>query len=192
MDIKARELKLRLHPGAYVHVLPSEAGHVGADNVAVLIAEEPHHQNENLLGGRCGDQCGNCFRQSKSGCTAPPVPTGPAFEGAQIAYGVSSHAREPSSEFASTRTPKQARFRVIGDERWSNEWQLGSAASPDEQPKHLAVGICGSGIIEVVAEMYLTGILQPDGRFNTNIESDRIQWDGRKGDVYLSYQRRVR
>ncbi len=49
MDIKARDLNIRLHPGAYIHVLPAEAGHVGADNVAVLLAEEPHNQDEMVL-----------------------------------------------------------------------------------------------------------------------------------------------
>jgi len=184
MDIKARELKLRLHPGAYVHVLPSEAGHVGADNVAVLIAEEPHRQDENLLVVDVGTNA-EIVLGNKEWMYSASSPTGPAFEGAQIAYGVRATPGAIERVRIDPET-KEARFRVIGDERWSDEWRLGSGASPDEQPKHLAVGICGSGIIEVVAEMYLTGILWPDGRFNTTIESDRIQWDGRKGSYILA------
>jgi uncharacterized 2Fe-2S/4Fe-4S cluster protein (DUF4445 family) len=56
----------------------------------------------------------------------------------------------------------------------------------EEQPKHLAAGICGSGIIEAVAEMYVAGILLPDGRFDPNCVNDRIQWRGRKGAYVLA------
>ncbi|MCA9967194.1 MAG: ATP-binding protein, partial [Anaerolineales bacterium] len=78
------------------------------------------------------------------------------------------------------------RFRVIGEERWSDEWQIGLDVPLEEQPKHLAAGICGSGIIEVVAEMFLAGILLPDGRFDDTLVHDRIQWNGRRGEYILA------
>jgi uncharacterized 2Fe-2S/4Fe-4S cluster protein (DUF4445 family) len=77
-------------------------------------------------------------------------------------------------------TTQEPRFRVIGEERWSDEWPLDPEIDPDQQPRHLAAGICGSGIIEVVAELYLSGLLTPDGRFNPEVDSDRMQW-GSKG-----------
>lgn len=81
---------------------------------------------------------------------------------------------------------KSAKFRVIGDERWSDEWDHDPTVSPEQQPSHLAAGICGSGIIEAVAEMFLTGIIRPDGRFDPNLAHDRIQWKGRKGAYVLA------
>jgi uncharacterized 2Fe-2S/4Fe-4S cluster protein (DUF4445 family) len=79
-----------------------------------------------------------------------------------------------------------ARFRVIGEESWSDAWQIGPQFSADAQPKHLAAGICGSGIIEAVAEMFLAGILLPDGRFNPDLDHERIQWDERRGEYILA------
>jgi uncharacterized 2Fe-2S/4Fe-4S cluster protein (DUF4445 family) len=78
-----------------------------------------------------------------------------------------------------------ANFRVIGEARWSDEWTFDAeVAAYDEQPQQLASGICGSGIIEAIAELYLAGILQPDGRFSPTHASDRLSWEGRKG-MYL-------
>ncbi len=80
MDIKARDLGLHLHPGANVHILPAEAGHVGADNVGVLIAEEPYHQDENVLIVDVGTNA-EIDLGSRSAMFSASSPTGPAFEG---------------------------------------------------------------------------------------------------------------
>ena len=56
----------------------------------------------------------------------------------------------------------------------------------EAQPNHLASGICGSGIIEAVAELYLAGIILPDGRFNPEYTSERIQVNGRKRAYVLA------
>lgn len=83
LDVKARDLGLRFHPGAYAHVLPAEAGHVGADNVAVLLAEEPYRRPQMALivdvGTNAEIALGNRERLFSASS-----PTGPAFEGAQI------------------------------------------------------------------------------------------------------------
>ena len=184
MDVKARELGLRLHAGAYIHILPAEAGHVGADNVGVLLAEEPYRQDEIALlvdvGTNAEIVLGN--RQRLYGASSP---TGPAFEGAQISYGM----RAAPGAIERVRIDPETwvgRFRVIGEERWSDEWRSGPAAAVESQPQHLAAGICGSGIIEVVAEMYLAGIILGDGRFNPNRPHERVVWQGKKGAYVLA------
>ena len=184
MDLKARELNLRFHPGAYIHLLPAEAGHVGADNVAVLIAEAPYRQDENLLVVDVGTNA-EIVLGNRDWMYSASSPTGPAFEGAQIAYGVRATPGAIERVRIDPAT-KEARFLVIGETRWSNEWQLESGALSEAQPQHLAIGICGSGIIEAVAEMYLSGILWPDGRFNPQVEGDRIRWEGRRGAYILA------
>ncbi|HNS39942.1 MAG TPA: ASKHA domain-containing protein, partial [Promineifilum sp.] len=87
MDIKARELGLRFHPSAYIHILPAEAGHVGADNVAVLIAEEPYEREEVSLIIDVGTNA-EVLLGNKDRVYSASSPTGPAFEGAQISFGI--------------------------------------------------------------------------------------------------------
>ncbi len=179
VDVKARELGLRLHPGAYLHVLPAQAGHVGADNVGVLLAEDPFNAEELSLivdvGTNAEIDLGN-----REWALSASSPTGPAFEGGQISCGMRAapgaieRVRIDPDSYA-------ARYRVIGEERWSDECAFGPDAPADQQPRHLAAGICGSGIIEVVAEMFLAGLIGADGRFNPSIEHERVRWDGRKG-----------
>ena len=185
MNIKARELKLRLHPSANVHVLPAEAGHVGADNVAVLIAEEPNKQADQMLIVDVGTNAEIVLGNQELLLSASS-PTGPAFEGAQIQYGMRAAPGAIERVRIDLET-KVARFRVIGEEQWSDQWDLSVEAPAAAQPRHLAAGICGSGIIEVVAELFLVGILQADGRFNPALsEHPRLQWQGRRGAYILA------
>lgn len=184
MDIRARELGLRFHPGAYVHVLPAEAGHVGADNVGVLLAEEPHKQDEIMLIIDVGTNA-EIVLGNRDWLLSASSPTGPAFEGAQIEHGMRA-APGAIERVRIDPVTKEPRFRVIGEECWSDAWNLAADAPPEEQPQHLAAGICGSGIIEAVAELYLAEVLLPDGRFNPHCPSSRLQWDGPKGFYILA------
>ncbi|RME08277.1 MAG: DUF4445 domain-containing protein [Anaerolineae bacterium] len=186
MDVKARDLGLRLHPAANVHILPSEAGHVGADNVAVLLAEQPHTRPEIILTVDVGTNA-EIVLSGPGWMFSASSPTGPAFEGGQISAGM----RAAPGAIERVRIDPQtglARFRVIGEERWSNEWAVGADVPPERQPRHLASGICGSGIIEVVAELLLAGLLLPDGRFNPDSTSPALRWDARrrKADYLLA------
>jgi uncharacterized 2Fe-2S/4Fe-4S cluster protein (DUF4445 family) len=184
MDIKARDLGLRLHPCANVHLLPSEAGHVGADNVGVLIAEEPYRHDQISLIVDVGTNA-EIVLGNRERLFSASSPTGPAFEGAQITFGMRA-APGAIERVRIDPDTLRARFRVIGEESWSDSWKVGAGVPLDDQPAHLAAGICGSGIIEAVAELYLRGIIQPDGRFNPDCTSDRVRWDGRRGAYILA------
>jgi uncharacterized 2Fe-2S/4Fe-4S cluster protein (DUF4445 family) len=184
VDIKARDLGLRFHPGASAHILPAEAGHVGADNVGVLLAEEPHRQDEIVLLVDVGTNA-EIVLGNRERLFSASSPTGPAFEGAQISFGM----RAAPGAIERVRIDPdtwEARFRVIGEARWSDAWQIGSDAPVESQPQYLAAGICGSGIIEVVAEMFLAGILLGDGRFNPDRPHVRVTWQGKKGAFVLA------
>lgn len=184
MDVSACELGLHFHRGANVHVLPSQAGHVGADNVGVLIAEEPYNQDEIVLTVDVGTNA-EILLGNREWMYSASSPTGPAFEGAQITHGMRA-APGAIERVRIDPVTKQARFRVIGEERWSDEWPMGLDTAVHEKPAYLASGICGSGIIEVVAEMYLAGIIRPDGRFDPDLQHERVQWHGRKGAYVLA------
>jgi uncharacterized 2Fe-2S/4Fe-4S cluster protein (DUF4445 family) len=154
LDIKARDLKIETHIGANVHILPSEAGHVGADNMAVVIAEMPHEQDEILLVIDIGTNA-EILVGNRTHLLSASSPTGPAFEGGEITHGMraSPGAIEKVRIDPVSLTP---RFRVIGEERWSDELA-------DEAIQ--AAGICGSGIIDLVAELFVAGIIDAGGKF---------------------------
>ncbi len=173
MDLKARDMDLRLHPAANVHIMPAEAGHVGADNVGVLIAEPPYLQDEVVLTVDVGTNA-EIVLGNRQWMYSASSPTGPAFEGAQITYGMRA-APGAIERVRIDPVTKAARFKVIGEDSWSDQWRLGPGVSAEEQPKLLATGICGSGIIEVIAEMLLQGVILPDGRFNPEVQSDRLR-----------------
>ncbi|HET6513715.1 MAG TPA: ASKHA domain-containing protein [Thermodesulfovibrionales bacterium] len=164
LNIKARDIGLKINPAAYIHVLPIEAGFVGADNVGVLIAEEPYNQDEMVLIIDIGTNgellLGNRDRVCSTSCA-----TGPAFEGAQIKFGMRAApgAIETVRIDPVTREPL---YKVIGKADWHTHLE-----------KINAKGICGSGIIEVVAEMFRTGIIDKSGRFVMNPDTPRVRKD---------------
>ncbi len=152
----ASELGLSIHPGGMVYILPCIAGHVGADAAGVVLSEEPQLQDETTLLVDVGTNAEIVLGNNKQ-LLACSSPTGPAFEGAQISSGQRA-APGAIERVLIDRKTKEARFKVIGSELWSDE------PSFAESIKGIGVnGICGSGIIEVVAEMFLSGIITQDG-----------------------------
>ena len=155
---------MKVHPAANIHVLPIEAGFVGADNVGVLISEEPYRKEEmNLIidVGTNGELVlGNENRILSTSCA-----TGPAFEGAHIKFGMRAApgAIERVRLFPGARGVK---YKVIGKDQWSDEYSPGEIQ---------ARGICGSGIIDAVAEMFRTGVLEKSGRMNGSLITPRLR-----------------
>ena len=175
VEVSARSLDLEVHRGARVYVLPCIAGHVGADAAAFALAEEPQKSSEISLlidvGTNAEIICGNNKR-----LLAASSPTGPAFEGAQISSGqrAAPGAIERIRIDPETLEPC---FRIIGVEAWSDEEGF------DEAAAELGgiTGICGSGIIEAIAEMYLARLITEDGEIDGSQKSrsSRIKADGR-------------
>lgn len=154
--LKAEEIGIHLNKGARVYMLPCIAGHVGADAAAATLTEGPHRQEEQMLlvdiGTNAEIVLGNSART-----VAASSPTGPAFEGAEISSGQRA-APGAIERVRIDRDTLEPRFRVIGVEQWSDEPGFAEAAE-----KTGITGICGSAIIEVVAEMFLAGIISEDG-----------------------------
>ena len=168
--LPARDLGLPVHRGARAYVLPCIAGHVGADSAGVILSEGPHLGDQvNLIvdvGTNAEIVLGNRER-----LLAASSPTGPAFEGAQISCGqrAAPGAIERVRIDPETLEP---RVRVIGCEAWSNEPGFGGV--------HVT-GVCGSGIIEAIAELHLAGVLTTDGTIDGGLanRTERIVADGR-------------
>lgn len=170
----AAELGLRAHPGARVYLLPCIAGHVGADTAGVILAEEPHLAERLTLVVDVGTNA-EIVLGDRRRLLAASSPTGPAFEGAQISGGQRA-AAGAIERVRIDRDTLEPRFRVIGIDAWSDERAFAEAlGSPG------ITGICGSGIIEVVAELFLAGVVTEDGVIDGALaaRTPRIVPDGR-------------
>jgi len=181
VELSANELDLYLHPNARVYALPCIAGHVGADTAAVILSESPHRQDEMTLLIDVGTNA-EIVLGNRDGLIACSSPTGPAFEGAQISSGqrAAPGAIERVRIDPETLEP---RFQIIGSDLWSDDENFAAAVERDG-----ISGICGSGIIEVLAEMFLAGILTAEGIIDGRqaARNDRIYEDGRTFSYRLS------
>ncbi len=174
VDVKARDLGLKIAAGAYVHVLPNEAGFVGADNVGVLIAEEPYNQDEMVLIIDIGTN-GELILGNRQKLLATSCATGPAFEGAEIRHGMRA-APGAIEKVAIDPATREVRFKVIGSEKWNTEVKNIGAR-----------GICGSGIFDAAAQMFLAGIIDKSGRFNMKLDSPRFRVKNGEPEFVIAY-----
>jgi len=156
LRLRADDLDLNIHPSARIYILPCIAGHVGADAAAVALSEAPDKSEDLVLVVDVGTNA-EILLGNKEKVLACSSPTGPAFEGAQISSGqrAAPGAIERVEIDPVTKVP---RFRVIGSDIWSDEEGFDEAIAGSD-----VTGICGSGIIEMVAEMRLAGIVDGPG-----------------------------
>jgi len=180
LDIRARDMGIKINPSSYMFVLPIEAGFVGADNVGVLIAEEPYKHEENQLIIDIGTNgelvLGNRHKLISSSCA-----TGPALEGAQLAFGMRA-APGAMERIEIDRETKEVDYKVIGRDAWRKF----------SEPKDMkAKGICGSGILDLLAELYSAGIVAKSGVFNKKLLEGhprfRINPDNKQPEFVLAW-----
>lgn len=164
LDIKARDLGIHINPSSYVYVLPIEAGFVGADNVGVLIVEEPYKSDENVLIIDIGTN-GELVLGNRNKIISSSCATGPALEGAQISFGMRA-APGAIERIEIDPETHEVNYKVIGRDAWRKY-----SEAEDMQAK----GICGSGILDVLAELYRCGIITKTGAFNKKQKSDRFR-----------------
>lgn len=164
LDIKARDLGIKINESAYVHVLPNEAGFVGADNVGVLIAEEPYKSDEVQLIIDIGTN-GELVLGNKEKLISSSCATGPALEGAQLSYGMRA-APGAVERIKIDPDTHEVDYKVIGRDAWR------SYSKPEEMKTK---GICGSGILDVLAELYRSGVILKSGKFNPVQKSSRFR-----------------
>lgn len=175
------DLKGKVNPGARAYFMPCVAGHVGADAAAVTLAEGPQYRDEITLVVDVGTNA-EIVLGNKDRLLACSSPTGPALEGAQISSGqrAAPGAIERVRIDPETLEP---RFKVIGCDYWSDE-----EGFADGTKKTGVTGICGSGIIEVLAEMFLAGLITEDGIIDGRMaeRTERIVGEGRTFSYVLN------
>jgi uncharacterized 2Fe-2S/4Fe-4S cluster protein (DUF4445 family) len=174
VEVKSSEIGLPMTAGTRTYLLPCIAGHVGADAAAATLSEGPHRQDEMMLLVDIGTNA-EIVLGNRTRVVAASSPTGPAFEGAEISSGQRA-APGAIERVRIDPVTLEPRFRVIGVEPWSDEPGFAEAAAQIG-----VTGICGSGIIEVIAEMYLAGIISEDGVVDGGLaaRSQRILENGR-------------
>ncbi|MEM7268302.1 MAG: ASKHA domain-containing protein [Pseudomonadota bacterium] len=156
LQLWAQEIDVEMHPDARIYVLPCIAGHVGADAAAVALSEAPYQNEELTLVVDVGTNA-EIILADMEDMLACSSPTGPAFEGAQISSGQRA-APGAIERVEIDPATKEPRFRVIGCDLWSDEDGFDKAAGAQG-----VTGICGSGIIEAIAEMRIAGLVDEDG-----------------------------
>ncbi len=163
-DVKAERFGIEILPSGNIHVLPIEAGFVGADNMGCLLADTPHKREAMTLLIDIGTN-GELVLGNKEKLISCSCATGPALEGAQIAFGI----RAAPGAIERIRVDKdtlEPTYQVIGNESWS-----------DGQTNMQARGICGSAIIDAIAEMFKAGIIKKNGQVNMALETPRLRKD---------------
>jgi uncharacterized 2Fe-2S/4Fe-4S cluster protein (DUF4445 family) len=174
LQVWAHDIDIKVNRGARLYMLPCIAGHVGADAAGATLSEGPYRQDQMMLLVDVGTNA-EIVLGNRNRVVAASSPTGPAFEGAEISSGqrAAPGAIERVRIDPETLEPK---YRIIGVDKWSDE-----AGFEDESWTTGVTGICGSAIIEVVAEMYLTGIISEDGVIDGSLaaKSPRIIPNGR-------------
>lgn len=169
LDVKARDLGVKINPSGNVHSLPVEAGFVGADNMAVLLAEEPYNGEKIKLiidiGTNGEIDLGNKNRLLSTSCA-----TGPALEGAQIAFGMRA-APGAIERVKIDPISHEPRYKVIGQD----EWYPVPCDRHSTVQKSGAQGICGSGVIDAIAAMHKAGVISKAGRINAKLDTPRVR-----------------
>jgi uncharacterized 2Fe-2S/4Fe-4S cluster protein (DUF4445 family) len=144
LEVKAGELGLNISPGAYVHLLPNIAGFVGADHVSMLLATDAWKTKKTTVALDIGTNT-EVSLICKGKIATTSCASGPAFEGGHIKYGMRA------------ATGAIERLRIDGDKI---HYQTIGGAPP--------VGICGSGILDALAQLYLAKIIDEGGRIVDN------------------------
>ena len=145
-----------VNASARIYLLPCIAGHVGADAAAVALSEEPDRSEDLVLVVDVGTNA-EILLGDKRRVLACSSPTGPAFEGAQISSGQRAAPGAIERVEIDPET-KEPRFRVIGCDLWSDDPEFATRTAATG-----ITGICGSGIIEAVAELRMAGLMDPGG-----------------------------
>jgi uncharacterized 2Fe-2S/4Fe-4S cluster protein (DUF4445 family) len=174
LNFRASDVGLPVNEGARVYTLPCIAGHVGADSAGATLSEGPHRGDEIMLLVDVGTNA-EIVLGNKERLVAASSPTGPAFEGAEISGG---QRAAPGAIERVRIDPEtlEAKVKVIGCDEWSDDPAF------DGNGGGVGVtGICGSGIIEAIGEMFLAGIVSADGVIDGALaaKSDRIAPTGR-------------
>jgi len=166
VDVKARELGVKINPGAYIHALPTIAGFVGGDAVADVLATEIYKADEISMLIDIGTNT-EIVLGDKEKLIACSCASGPAFEGAHIKHGMRAISGAIEHIWIEPDT-----------------FEVGYKTIDDEKPH----GLCGSAIIDAVAEMLKTGLIDSSGRFIMKRKTPRLRRKGNSVEFVIAWK----
>ena len=159
--IRGKNVGLRIDPQAILYAMPNVASYVGGDITAGVLVSQIHKQDKVSLFIDIGTN-GEIVLGNKEWLVTAACSAGPAFEGSGIKFGM--RAMEGAiEEVEIDPATHEVNFRVIGDVK--------------------PIGICGSGMIDALAEMYLSGVIDQKGKIREEIGSKRV----RRGESGLEF-----
>ena len=165
LEVRARDLDLNIAPGAYVYLMPNIAGFVGSDHVSMLLATDAWKAKETTIALDIGTNTEvSLIHKGKIATTS--CASGPAFEGGHIKHGMRAAAGAIE------------RLRITGDKV---QYQTINGDPP--------VGICGSGILDALAQLYQANIVDHSGRIIDGHPRVRI-YEGQREFVLVSEEER--
>ena len=167
VNLRAEEAGILINPASYIHVLPVEAGFVGADNVAVIISQEPYGKDEAVLIIDIGTN-GEIVLVSRGELFSCSCATGPALEGAGASCGMRA-VKGAIDRVLIWPESYDVKYGVVGREESS-----GGPTGEEVKPS----GLCGSGIIDAVACLWSAGLIDAKGTFREDIVSPRLRRAG--------------
>ena len=179
-ETSATGFDMGLSSAARISLLPLVGGHVGADTTGAYLTQLDAMRDRSVLLVDIGTNA-EIVLSHKGRVAACSSPTGPAFEGAEISAGVRA-APGAIERVRIDPDTKQPRFQVIGNEAWFSD-------SDSDLALHRIIGICGSGIFEVMVELASAGLVDPGGLFRPDAAPHRFVQD-EKGWKYLLVDRR--
>jgi len=163
IDVKAREIGITTAPGAYVHAIANIAGFVGGDHTAMLLAIGSDHEQKTVIALDIGTNTEiSLIHQGKLSTIS--CPSGPALEGRHIRCGMRS---APGAIESVEISGDQVRVKTIGN------------APP--------IGICGSGVVDATAQLYLAGLVNRTGRMTR--EHPRVRIRDKQPECVLADER---
>ena len=166
-DVKAKDIGMIANSAAYVHALPPIAGFVGADTVAGILATEIYNKEETCMLIDVGTNA-EIVVGNKDKLTCCSAPAGPAFEGAKIKHGMRASSGAIETVWIDPKT-----------------LETGYKTIDETKPR----GICGSGIIDTVAQLLKTNVIDDIGRFNKKLNNPRLRILGENTEFVLAWQK---
>jgi uncharacterized 2Fe-2S/4Fe-4S cluster protein (DUF4445 family) len=166
VDVKARDLGVRINQGAYVHALPNIAGFVGGDAVADILATAIYELDELSMLIDIGTNT-EIVLGNKARLTACSCASGPAFEGAHIKYGMRAATGAIEHVWIEPET-----------------FEVGYKTIDNKRPH----GLCGSAIVDVLAEMLKRRLIDHSGRLSTEFQTPRLRRAEKSAEFVLAWE----
>ncbi|MCX7965954.1 MAG: ASKHA domain-containing protein [Syntrophorhabdaceae bacterium] len=165
ITLKAKDLGIKIHPAGNIYVLPVKGGFVGADCIGVVLALKPYLYFENYLIIDIGTN-GEIVVGDRKRLVCVSCATGPALEGAHVKFGMRADRGAIERIYIDPKT-RDVKYTVIGNTK----------------PK----GICGSGVIDAVSELFKWGIIDNSGRFKKDIYTERLRKTSGKTEFVIAH-----